>query len=35
MEMKVVAVVAVLCGGSEHTPDSMWNVVKAAKLVIG
>lgn len=32
--MKVVAVVAVLCGGSEHTPDSMW-LVKAAKLVIG
>lgn len=33
MEMKVVAGVAVLCGGSEHTLDSMC-LTKAAKLVI-
>lgn len=33
MGMKVVAGVAVLCGGSEHTFDSMC-LTKAAKLVI-
>lgn len=33
MGMKVVADVAVLCGGSEHTPDSL-GLTKAAKLVI-